>query len=740
MKREIIEDVRSQISKWIDFAERDFRIPPERPDLGYYGTGYDAWGVQTNQKYAACLALTVLDPVLNALECRLDTDVRLDRALRALRYSFASHKTGDFHASDGIKWGCTWISSLGIERMMHAVDLLDTVLTDTDRASLRRMLVAEADFQLTATVLADRFGDSGKNKPESNIWNGAILARTALMYPDEKHAADWLEKASVFLVNGISIPSDAECREIVDGKPVQDRYIGANFFPNFSLDHHNYLNVGYMVICISNIAMLHYGLKRRGLEPPQALYRHVGELWALIRRLIFRNGRLIRIGGDSRVRYSYCQDYLLPSLVFAADYLKDPAAIGLLAECVKLDRIDQDAGPDGGYLSRRLGTLVTEGPYYYTRVEADKAYTLTLAAHWLEWVADAPPVTPDEAELELAGGWCEPEHGAVFHRSPTRFASFAWKATWDERVQGLALPPQDGHLAEWRGNLGGSIVPLSAKSSRIVENFEIASFDGGFLTWGTYCPDPEIHLLESYSVKSRALMHRLVFAALPDGHSVIRIEYATLAEKRIFLRRIAGVFLEVPNDIFNDSRRTIVHENGETTLSAHLGPKEIVDTKSAWISIDGKTGALGVYGADGWKILRKGYRAGSHQPEAGSILTETFCYGLEDGALDYTGPTTLLDNGSVIVSSVDCDGVARLHRERSGRDVRPSACAAPVRAIRFAALDGRAYLLAANFSGGPVEVKIDADGGKWSDLVTGDCVEPARLQIVSGGARLLRLG
>ena len=35
---------------------------------------------------------------------------------------------------------------------------------------------------------------------------------------------------------------------LLDGKPVSEWFMGANFFPNYALDHHGYLNVGYMVI------------------------------------------------------------------------------------------------------------------------------------------------------------------------------------------------------------------------------------------------------------------------------------------------------------------------------------------------------------------------------------------------------------------------------------------------------------------------------------------------------------
>ncbi|MCJ7548753.1 MAG: hypothetical protein MUQ30_03625, partial [Anaerolineae bacterium] len=49
------------------------------------------------------------------------------------------------------------------------------------------------------------------------------------------------------------------------------------------------------------------------------------DLWDVLRRFIFGNGRLARIGGDSRVRYACCQEYLLPSLLYAADVLGDEA-------------------------------------------------------------------------------------------------------------------------------------------------------------------------------------------------------------------------------------------------------------------------------------------------------------------------------------------------------------------------------------------------------------------------------
>jgi hypothetical protein len=89
-------------------------------------------------------------------------------------------------------------------------------LSEADQAALRRVLVSEADWLLTEFqrgglhgVAADRWNSSGKNQPESNLWNGAILWRTAALYPDHPHAADWQERAHRFLLNAVGVPADA---------------------------------------------------------------------------------------------------------------------------------------------------------------------------------------------------------------------------------------------------------------------------------------------------------------------------------------------------------------------------------------------------------------------------------------------------------------------------------------------------------------------------------------------------
>ena len=89
---------------------------------------------------------------------------------------------------------------------------------------------------------------------------------------------------SKFLLNGICLPDEAKSEKIIKGKPLSEWNVGANFFESFALNHHGYLNVGYMVICLSNIAMIHFAYKKRGLKAPEELYHNAYGLWQLIKK------------------------------------------------------------------------------------------------------------------------------------------------------------------------------------------------------------------------------------------------------------------------------------------------------------------------------------------------------------------------------------------------------------------------------------------------------------------------
>jgi hypothetical protein len=66
----------------------------------------------------------------------------LDHSLKLLRFSLESHIAGSFKYSDGKKWGNTWISALGIERMMHGVEAIEKHLNVNDKELLKNVLIS----------------------------------------------------------------------------------------------------------------------------------------------------------------------------------------------------------------------------------------------------------------------------------------------------------------------------------------------------------------------------------------------------------------------------------------------------------------------------------------------------------------------------------------------------------------------------------------------------------------------
>ncbi len=734
--------------RWASFAERYWWEPGGQPGIGCFGTGYsDNWAVQTNTKYAGAMSVLATTPCRGDLH-GFSPDQALARALAALRFCLSTHASGDRYCADGQHWGHTWISGLAIERMMHGVDRLWSLLTSEDQQRLLAVLADEADYLCTdysrdhyKDVQAGLWHNKGPNHPESNIWNGAICARAALYQPGHPRAAQWLERAHLFWLNGISIPADASDSTLIEGRPLRDWHRGANFFPHYALDHHGYMNVGYMVICLSNIAMIHYAYVLRGCEAPRTLYHHAHDLWALVRRLFFADGRLLRIGGDSRIRYCYCQDYVIPMLVFAADYWQDPHAPDLLAAAVNLARREQSLSSDGRFLSSRLQDLAHKAPYYYTRIESDRAVALSQAADWLERRVLRPtPVTVDY-ETSVAGGWVEAEHGDVFHRSATRFASWSWLAC--ENPQGLCLPPDNGDFAEWQENLAGRVHGLGHDSRCHIKCWAIESFAGGFLTTGTFFARSMAEIREGWNAETAATAeHHIAFAALPDGHTVIRLELARLLLRRVFLAGWEGVKLEIPNDVLNGGRRHYGCASGQLVLAAYQGPPQIICLDSLWASIEDRIGLVGIYGANAWHILQRGRRIGGHA--IGNILTDTFCFQICTSPCDIQGPAIVLDNGCAILSSVDAAGTRRLCEG----GVRVLAChtddftsvANGCRAVKVRGQNGRDYILVANFGPDDVEVILETDGEVWQDLVTDGEVRAdsgLRLFLNIGQGRLL---
>ena len=692
------------LEAWFRYAERDWSPLPhrhDRPGWGFYGVGYNGWGVQTQQKYLAAAAALAVFSADDALRAQAQA-----RAMAALRWNLASHRSGPTTCTDGQPWGHTWISALGIERMMFGVERLRRFFTQEDHEALRRVLCSEAEWLLSgyrrggaSGIHADPWDASGRNAPESNLWNGALLWRAAALYPEHPHAALWQEQAHRFLINGVSVAADATDPALLGGRPIRERHIGANFFPHYALDHHGYLNVGYMIICLSNAAFLHFDLKQAGLAAPQTLHHHQADLWKVARELIFEDGRLIRVGGDTRVRYGYCQDYLLPSLWYAADHLGDARAAALREPLLALFAQEARHNGDGSFFGKRLEGLRRLNRLYHTRLESDRACVLAMDLAY----GEAGPLPPAPAPPASRAQWAEPEYGAAWVRSPRRFASFAWRAYG--LAQGLCLPPGDGHLAEWHWNLAGKVefashpyrTSRAPEAARRLERQSVHPFPGGFLTRGELTEGMELTLQEGWSGGESAL-HTLVFAALPDDRTVLGVQFCRTTEKRhTLLRAVKGLHLNLPNDLYNGFARTLETEGGTVRLEAPAPREETIPLGSRWAVVEGRLGVVGIAGAQTLAISRETERRGGTLE---SLYVEEIGFPMErEGRLVAPGET-VLDVAWAVLSGAGAPET-RAFSHQAMRVETPHD-AAGLRVIRAPGADGCVYTLAVHFGVEPL--------------------------------------
>ena len=735
---------RRLLEPWVAAARRWLYRLPHDPECRCYGVGYhNHWAIQANATAFTAFACLAADPDTDSLRTGQSRDELLSTALGLLRFTLRGHHAGGGACADGQPWGHAWISALCQERMMHGVEAIAPALTSRDRDDLRAMLSSEADWLLDHyPIVAALTGPD--NRPESNLWNGALLCRTATLYPEAPRAAEYMEKAHGFLLNAISIPSDADDETRVAGQPVRDRHRGANFFESYACNHHGYLNVGYIGITLSNIAMLHFFFRGLGRPAPESLYRHVDAVWPLFKACTFPDGRLLRLGGDTRVRYCYCQDYAIPIWLLLRDRYGDAATAAFEQGWLELVAREQADNPDGAFLGRRLASMARVSPLYYTRLEGDRAASLAMGACWRrrfdEFAGSPIAAVPVPALTE----WHDAFHGACLVRGPRRDASWVWNAA--EPPQGLCLPAHGSDLAEWQGNLAGRVSGLGLINAATVQRHQETPFAGGFVTCGRLRWKSEKLYAEGEPDVETAV-EDLAVAALPDGVTLVGLQRCRTLY-RVFLNEVKGLLLQVPNDVFNGGQRAYSWGAGGTTLRGRDGHASTWAPAGGWLCVDDRLGVVALYGGALTllhpaepRITIKAYPWQAHTRIAGGFLfVDQVCMVCVDALQSYDAGTTLFDVGFALLAGAAADETARSAAAQGQSQIDTGLD--EVRAVRVLGADGVVYVLVANFADQPVRLHLPTVAGArvlGSDGPLPVTAGAGVVELAAGAATVLRL-
>ena len=573
------------------------------PMLEYYGTGGSGhWAVQCSLQVMSGLAIlsTVPDEELKAAGSPFTARELRERALRMFRYAMRIHITGDLPATDGGRWGDGWISVLGTERSAEAVRILEPDLGDDERARLKALLVKECDYRLNEYPIEAGLSFQ-KNKPESNIWNASVMFRTAALYPDLPQAPKYVEKARRMLLNALTCPSDAK----------EPWYVGPNFTDNWSLDHHGYLNVGYMYGTLSNLAFMHFWFRDRGETPPPEELHHLADLWRTCKLLTFPDGRLCRIGSDTRVRWAYCQLFAFQAWLLVQDVLGDAEAAGFESNYLARVLEEQAENEDGSFFGRRLSEMRDSSWYYYTRLEADAFFTMAYAYRWhrrYRFPAPRAVEIPERGE-----SWEEPYQRALFLRTPKSVRSVVFRAQgavsqFDYAPNILCVPTDTSDLADWAGNLVGRVgvnresdwwggTPDTWPTNGLVRTLTEDAYGRGFRMDFSCDVNENARMGEGEKLRNVAKRHMEV-EAVSDGATMAIHERVTMETSETLPRGYRTLHLTIPNDVHNGHVRTFRGGSFAATYSKPPAADTTVETGSRVLTVDDRLSVVAVKDGD----------------------------------------------------------------------------------------------------------------------------------------------
>lgn len=462
-KGRLLAAYRRAIVRWGEvLAERIVPLPG-RTGQAYYGLG----GSREDDVRPIGYAILV-----NGLLWRMEGAGQADRcrtdAVAAMRYLTQSHVTGPSTCLDGNQWGDAWQSAmwtraagLGAWALWHELD------RDLQLA-VARMIEFEADRFLDQPPKSSINRDTGA---EENAWNALVVSLAANMMPGHPRAGDWELAAKRYMYNVFSVPADADDTSPGDdGQAVNVWVTTVNAHPDFTVENHGLVHMGYQKTSIAQLLenAVHY--LAVGRQPPAACMHHVNDATELLYRCSGWDGAPVYFGGnDWKIVHTQPTD--LPIYTVLSIVAGDRRAA--LQEVRGLEAVERIQAAEEGFFNVRRD------------LEYGGLCASRLAACYLVHAAHGPgaePLQPDEFDRQMTGAWHLEGGRAMLHRTPQKFASFAFGPKW----LALTLPSEPDravwpHFASYLGLIDGE-VPSEMQAEPI--HLSPPPYDNGFWVVG----------------------------------------------------------------------------------------------------------------------------------------------------------------------------------------------------------------------------------------------------------------
>ena len=564
---ELSREYYHRLTNYIKLTNPRFRDWPHAPDCRYHKReGSSEWDVRQNATvalgYAALLKGSAPDAQTTVPMDQLRSDL-----IQLLRTISITHKTNLLPTSDGKPWGDQWQSAFWAGIAGQAAWLVWQQLPDDVRLMIARMVEHEANR------FNKRRPDSGverDTKAEENAWNSEIIALAACMLPQHPNAGLWHERAIVYMLNSFSRQQDLTSDRTVDGKPLRERLTAVTIHPDFSLENHNRVHPDYLT---TGSLMLRNALLYRaaGRDIPESTFFNVPETYALVKSITATNGSCFYVNGQDWWPHRHDVPLLISGLM---SILKDDPEAAFLERATLAFTARMHARFENGSVWDRR-------EYNYANAEEEMIARYAELYLFHRIFGDGPePLTRDAFVAAQSGVRMYERGGFITHRTPTKFASFAWK----NGVMGLVFPSDDTWFTSpyERGLVGTITCRGKADTTPTLRAKGIYPQADGFTA------------VVRLSRCEGAIEQRLAMVSFPDD-TVVVLEQLVALEDLVIDRISTGAFGILNEDApgITPNRRILHHAGGETeVVGARKANATLLPIHSTWANIDDRFGVV----------------------------------------------------------------------------------------------------------------------------------------------------
>ncbi|VBB48369.1 exported hypothetical protein [uncultured Paludibacter sp.] len=567
--------IREMLTKHLPYAEGQFKAG------GYFGNGQSVeHGARTNADYALIYAFIYKKCQDQNLPNGLTFETIKQHALNAIRYSYNTHTANKAqYCTDNKYWGLVWESSMWCTSTAYAAWMMWNDLTDADKAAVKAMVTAEANYKLSTTIPTQVNSDT---KAEENGWDTNILAIASAMFPEEKNAEAWTYRCKQYAANTYSVASDLYNYNIEDGKYVRDWHIGANLFPDYALENHNFFHTSYLNIPIQEMSesLLAYKAVQNQTNPafniPQTLQHNVKNVWdSMLKEFIMADGILAMPNGNDWSMYIY--DELGTYSALSCIY-RDPDALMMESLVLQYAKYRQSTTSDGAFLlnpdvaERRMA--VTGRRLVFAHLYHDYFSTSDMTAtKWSDY----------SKQHELTKYL--PYSGIIRSNNDDRYVTFSWFQSAD----GSSYKSYMGMTSPNNANSSNIIFPLKVSNTGNFTGYtDISgkSRNASFVA-STYTMSPKsFSTTGKLNIDDSSATQYISYYSTP-GNAVIYID-EHVGNTSGSVTKEGGLLMGITTDILTKLKRTLYYDGGFVTSDGTT----LTNLTGNWVNVDNQYGLV----------------------------------------------------------------------------------------------------------------------------------------------------